>query len=278
MLNDSSENLFDSKNTEDIKGFSFDSKDRPVYRINMGRLLTIIKETDSYINAEELRAAYYRKFNNESDFMNLSLAQVKYLVNILNHQHDFKRRGNKFKYNTNERTKIDYYDVAMMFKNASLSTDEAYAKYKEISKSGNLPKGAFINTLRYLHNKNCLERTEVEHHYIYTLKDINALSSRLEQTVTHNVLNTAIQDKHYNFDEVCSNLGTTRGKLLGSLRRTGMKWESRRKKKVRDARSGKVWESLSSCAKELKVSRQHINQSMKRNSPVRGVYLEFFEE
>lgn len=278
MLNDLNEKLFDSKHTEDIEGFSFDSKDRPVYRLNMSRLLSIFKETDEYINAEELRVAYYRKFGNEPDFINLSLAQVKYLVNILNHQHDFKRRGNKYKYNTNERSKIDYYEVAMLFKDKTMSTDEAYTLYKEKIKSNNLPKNAFINTLRYLYNKNCLSRTLEKKRCTYSLNDISVLSSRLEQTVDHGLLDNTVHDKHLNFNEVCSSLGTTRGKLLGSLKRTGIKWESRRKKKVRDTRTGKVWESLSSCAKDLKVSRQHVNQSMKRNSPVKGVYLEFFED
>ena len=48
MLNDLNEKLFDSKHTEDIEGFSFDSKDRPTYKLNMSRLLSIFKETDWY--------------------------------------------------------------------------------------------------------------------------------------------------------------------------------------------------------------------------------------
>ena len=166
----------------------------------------------------------------------------------------------------------------MLFKDKTMSTDEAYTLYKEKIKSNNLPKNAFINTLRYLYNKNCLSRTLEKKRCTYSLNDISVLSSRLEQTVDQGLLDNTVHDKHLNFNEVCSSLGTTRGKLLGSLKRTGIKWESRRKKKVRDTRTGKVWESLSSCAKDLKVSRQHVNQSMKRNSPVKGVYLEFSED
>ena len=275
MQNNSNENLFDTKDIEDIENFEFDSRDRPVYKLNMGRLLDLFKESGEYINAEELRAAYYRKYSSTHDFSDLSLAQVKYLINILNYQHDFKKRGNKFKYNSEPRAKIDYFDVATMFTDAVYTATDAYNIYKEKTKAKNLPKGAFVNTLHYLCQKKCLERKNVNKHFEYSLIDINVLNSRLEKTVEMNDFSSIVQNKNLSFDDVCESLGTTRGKLIGSLKRTGIKWQSRKKKRIRDAKSGKIWDSASDCAKELNVSRQHINQSMKRNSPVKGMFLEF---
>lgn len=279
MLNNSNIDLFDTTDIEDIENFNFDSKDRPVYKLNMSRLLELFKESKEFIGAEELRAAYYRKYSTAENFSELSLSQIKYLVNILNYQHDFKRRGNKFKYNTDQRARINYFDVASLFTDSSIHTaTDAYLVYKAKTKARNLPKSAFINTLYYLCERKCLTRSYINKHYEYSLLDLGVLNSKLERTVELKEFNALVDNKKMSFEEVCESLGTTRGKLIGSLKRTGIKWESRRKKKIRDARSGKIWNSASDCAKELNVSRQHINQSMKRNSPVKGLFLEFFEE
>ena len=270
--------LFDISNTSDIKDFDYINRERPIYKDNTNKLVELIKFAGDYISAEQLRAAYYRKYANTEGFMPLSLYQVKFLLNILNHYHDFKKRNGKFMFNTDKRTKIDYYEVAAMFEGRNMSTLEAYKEYKSKASHLNVPKGAFINTLNYLCQKKCLQRQSVNKQFVYQLVDLNAINGRLETMVELKDINNSIQDKHMSLDEVCENLGTTKGKLLGSLRRNGIKWQSRKKKKVRDVRSGRVWESASECAKELKVSRQYINQSMKRNVSVKGVFLEFFEE
>ena len=270
--------IYDISNTSDIPNFDYEDRERPVYKNNTSRLVELIQSAGDYINAEQLRAAYYRKYAAYEDFFPLSLYQVKFLLNILNHYHDFKKKNGKIMYNTDKRTKIDYYEVASMFEGREMSTVEAYKEYKNKSTHLNVPKGAFINTLNYLCQKNCLARHTVNKQYVYHLNNINAINGRLESMISVQNITDSIQNKNMSLDEVCENLGTTKGKLLGSLRRTGMKWQSRKKKKVRDVKSGRVWESASECAKELQVSRQYINQSMKRNVPVKGVFLEFFEE
>lgn len=265
--------LFDITNISDIPTFS--SKERPDYKISTRRVLQMIEEVNDFLTPEEIRVGYYRKYHLESDFISLSIEQVKYILNILNYQQDFIIKNKSYKINTEKRHKLNYKLILKLFEDCDLTTNDAYLKYKAENNVKNLPRSSFINAIKYLTKRNCLKPLDKKFKPTYTLITSDNLNIKLENKVNEKELKDLINNKEYSFDDTCKELGTTRAKLIGTLKRQGLSWDNRKKRQIFDTKTGKTWKSLSDCAKELGVSRQYINQSIKRNSVVKGLYLEY---
>lgn len=259
----------------DNKNISLDNSDH-LYRECKDLIMSLLSDTE-YRSSEMIKELYDKTYSTRADFKELNLDQVRYILYILSYQQDFLIKKKKFKLNNHKRTRLIYQEIIKIFIDGDYSIREAYDIYKTKVKSSNMPKSSFSNALRYLCKKGCLKEVGEKYKQIYSYVNNTNINLKLENKLDNNTIQQYVKDKNLTFEEACEVLGTTRGKLRGSLKRTGITWTSRKKKKVRDTKTGQIWETLSECARELGVSKQHVNQSMKRNAPVKGKYLEYLE-
>ena len=248
-----------------------------LYKNHREQILNLFSDTE-FRSVETIHKMYSEKYSKDKNFEDLTLEQVRYIIYILSYQQDFIVNKKSFKLNKAKRLRLDYQEIINLFVEGDLTIKESYDLYKKRNGLNNVPKISFSNALRYLCQKGCLKEVGEKYKPKFSYVSNSFINLKLERSVDSNTLTSCVNNKKMTLEETCQALGTTRGKLIGSLKRSGIKWTSRKKKKVRDTKTGKVWETLSACAKELGVSRQHVNQSMKRNAPVKGRYLEFFEE
>lgn len=254
---------------------------KPTYKLLAKKLMKIYKDNlDKFLSPEDVLEKYFYYYQNDEDFMPIKVGDIKHILSMLCYRHDFLREDKKLKYNTNKQKKVLYTEVVALFKKEQKSLDfhSAYTLYKKNSNALNLPRVTFANSLQYLCEKGCLKAMGEKYHKKYIYIDDSKINNRLEEKHSIEEIEKIVNNKDLTFNDACKALNSTLGKFTSTLRRKGIKWENRKKRYVRDLKTGQLWTSLTDCAKYFGVSKQCVNQSINKSTRVKGHYLEYAEK